>query len=167
MTAPTSKMAVAFQSAMSDALKLTSVAAIDKAIAAFFAQYDSFKGLDFASYVAVSTWLRGFAYRWGMGDDGKLGQTYYVYSAPDAGKSGATSEGTIVFAKKADAPSPADPTDRQSGMTITLKATGGSTTALNSRTGRSSTATAGPSPSTARSVTRGRSPGSRLTPPRG
>lgn len=131
MTAPTSKMAVAFQSAMSDALKLTSVAAIDKAIAAFFAQYDSFKGLDFASYVAVSTWLRGFAYRWGMGDDGKLGQTYYVYSAPDAGKSGATSEGTIVFAKKADAPSPADPTDRQSGMTITLKATGGSTTALN------------------------------------
>lgn len=131
MTAPTSKMAVAFQSAMSDALKLTSVAAIDKAIAAFFDQYDSFKGLDFASYVAVSTWLRGFAYRWGMGDDGKLGQTYYVYSAPEAGKSGATSEGTIVFAKKADAPSPADPTDRQSGMTITLKATGGSTTALN------------------------------------
>lgn len=130
MTSPTSKMAVAFQSAMSDALKLTSVAAIDKAVAAFFNQYDSFKGLDFASYVAVSTWLRGFAYRWGMGDDGKLGRTYYVYSAPDAGKSGATSEGTIVFAKKADAPSPADPTDRQSGMTITLTATGGSTTAL-------------------------------------
>jgi len=130
MTSPTSKMAVAFRTAMADALKLSTVAAIKQAIADFFNQYDSFKGLDFVSYVAVSTWLRGFAYFWGMDDSGKLGQTYYVYSAPEAGKSGATSEGTIVFEKKADAPSPADPTDRLSGMTITLKSESGTTTAL-------------------------------------
>ncbi|MBZ5710979.1 hypothetical protein [Nannocystis pusilla] len=130
MTSPTSKMAVAFQEAMSDALRLKTVAAIDQAIAAFFNQYDAFKGLDFPSYVAVSTWMRGFAYLWGMDESGKVGQTYYVYSAPDAGKTGATSEGTIVFARKGNAPSPADPTDRQSAMTITLKSTSGTTTAL-------------------------------------
>ncbi|WAS91142.1 hypothetical protein [Nannocystis punicea] len=130
MTSPTSKMAVAFQAAMSDALRLKTVADIDKAIADFFNQYDTFKGLDFPSYVAVSTWLRGFAYIWGMADSAKLGQTYYVYSAPEAGKKGATSEGTIVFAQKANPPSPADPTDRQSGMTITLNPSDGSASTL-------------------------------------
>lgn len=130
MTSPSSKMASAFQAAMSDAFKLGSVADINKAIAAFFNQYPPFAGLDFPSYVAVSTWLRGFAYAWAMDDKGQPGQTYYVYSAPEAGKKGATSEGTIVFKPNANATSPADPTDRQSGMTITLTGSSGGTTAL-------------------------------------
>ncbi|MEM5332046.1 hypothetical protein VSR34_36770 [Paraburkholderia sp. JHI2823] len=130
MTSPTSKMATGFQSAMTDAFKLPSVSDSEKAIAAFFNQYDLFKGLDFPSYVAVSTWMRGYAYLWGMDDKGQPGRTYYVYSAPGEGKTGATSEGTIVFGRKSGAPSPADPADRSSGMTITLTGSSGSTSTL-------------------------------------
>jgi hypothetical protein len=130
MTSPSSNMATAFRTAMTDAFKLSSVAAIEQAIADFFNKYPIFAGLDFPSYVAVSTWLRGFAYPWGMDGKGHPGQTYYVYSAPSQGKKGAESEGTIVFAPKAHRPSPADPTDRQSGMSITLIGSSGSQTAL-------------------------------------
>ncbi|HEX4610371.1 MAG TPA: hypothetical protein VH092_19430 [Urbifossiella sp.] len=130
MTSPGSKMATGFQTAMADAFKLSTLSATEQAIAAFFNQYDAFKGLDFVSYVAVSTWLRGFAYLWGMNTNGKPGQTLYVYSAAAQGKSGTTSEGTIVFAPKGGAPSPADPADRQSGMTITLTGADGTKTAL-------------------------------------
>lgn len=130
MTSPSSKMAASFQSTMTDAFKLPTVAQSEQAIADFFNQYDVFKGLDFPSYLAVSTWLRGFAYLWGMGDNGQPGRTYYVYSAGTDGKSATTSEGSIVFARKSNAPSPADPTDRQSGMTIVLTGSDGSTTNL-------------------------------------
>ncbi|MDI2590327.1 hypothetical protein NYP20_14105 [Pseudomonas sp. N3-W] len=130
MTAPSSKMSVAFQSTLNDAFKTGTVADGEAKVASFFNQYDVFKGLDFVSYVAVSTWLRGFAYLWGMNDKGQPGMTYYVYSAAAAGKTGATSEGTITFVRKPNAPSPADPADRQSAYTITLVSSSGSKTAL-------------------------------------
>lgn len=127
MTAPSSKMAAAFQSTLSDAFKTGTVADGEAKVASFFNQYDTFKGLDFVSYVAVSTWMRGFAYLWGMNAQGQPGMTYYVYSAAAAGKTGATSEGTITFVRNANVPSPADPTDRQSAFTITLISSDGST----------------------------------------
>ena len=130
MTAPSSKMSVAFQSTLNDAFKTGTVADGEAKVASFFNQYDMFKGLDFVSYVAVSSWLRGFAYLWGMNDKGQPGMTYYVYSAAAAGKTGATSEGTITFVRNANAPSPADPKDRQSAYTITLTSSSGTKTAL-------------------------------------
>lgn len=130
MTAPSSKMSVAFQATLNDAFSTGTVADGEAKVASFFNQYDMFKGLDFVSYVAVSTWLRGFAYLWGMNDKGQPGMTYYVYSAAAAGKTGTTSEGTITFVRSTSAPSPADPKDRQSAYTITLTSSSGSKTAL-------------------------------------
>lgn len=126
MTSPSSKLSVGFQSAMTEAFKKGTVKESEQEIADFFNQYDTFAGLDFPSYVAVSTWLRAFAYLWGMDDAGKPGQTYYVYSAPEAGKKGASSEGTIKVTRKPDAPSPADPSDHNSGYDIELVAADGS-----------------------------------------
>lgn len=125
MTAPSSKMAADFQVTMTAAFKSGTITEAEAQIAAFFNKYATFKGLDFPSYVAVSTWLKGFSYAWGMNGKGLPGQTYYVYSAPADGKTGTASEGTIVFAANSAAPDPADPTDRQSGMTITLNAGSG------------------------------------------
>lgn len=130
MTAPSSKMSVAFQSTLNDAFKSGTVADGEAKVASFFNQYDVFKGLDFVSYVAVSSWLRGFAYLWGMNDKGQPGMTYYVYSAAAAGKTGTTSEGTITFVRNPNAPSPADPKDRQSAYAITLTSSSGTKTAL-------------------------------------
>lgn len=130
MTAPSSKMATSFQTTLSDAFKAGTVADGEAKVSAFFNQYDTFAGLDFPSYVAVSTWLRGFAYLWGMNSQGQPGMTYYVYSAAAAGQSGATSEGSITFVRKPNAPSPADPTDRQSAYTITLESSSGAKTPL-------------------------------------
>lgn len=133
MTSPTSKMAVAFQAAMTNALKEGSVAKIDAAMATFWQQYPAFAGLDFPSYVAASTYLRAFAYLWGMNDKGEPGQTYYVYTSSAGGGSssgGVTNTGKIVFSKKANAPSPADPTDPNSGFDITYTPTSGPSTSL-------------------------------------
>lgn len=130
MTAPSSKMSVAFQATLNDAFKTGTVADGEAKVASFFNQYDVFKGLDFVSYVAVSSWLRGFAYLWGMNEKGQPGMTYYVYSAAAAGKTGTTSEGTITFVRNPNAPSPADPKDRQSAYTITLTSSSGTKTAL-------------------------------------
>lgn len=129
MTSPSSQMSANFQSAMKDAFSSGSVADGNAKMAAFFNQYPTFAGLDFPSYVAVSTWMRGFAYLWGMNDQGKPGATFYVYSAATGQNAkGATSEGTITFTRKPNAPSPADPSDRQSAYTITLTSQGSSKT---------------------------------------
>lgn len=132
MTSPTSKMSVAFQAAMTDALKQGSIDKIEAAMTAFWNQYPVFAGLDFPSYVAVSTYLRAFAYLWGMNDKGQPGQTYYVYTSSGGGSSsgGVTNAGKIVFAKKSGAPSPADPSDPNSGFDITYTPTSGPSTKL-------------------------------------
>ncbi|KVE38574.1 hypothetical protein [Burkholderia sp. BDU5] len=130
MTSPSSKMAVAFQSVLDSAFNQQTITAGEQAIAAFFNQYPLFAGLDFPSYVAVSTWLRAYAYLWGMGNNDELGCTYYVYSGSATGTTAVKAAGTIVFQQKAGAPSPADPSDRQSGMTITLNSPTGGTTDL-------------------------------------
>jgi hypothetical protein len=133
MTSPTSKMSVAFQAAMTNALKESSIAKIEAAMSAFWNQYPVFAGLDFKSYVAVSTYLRAFAYLWGMNDKGEAGQTYYVYASSGGGDSssgGVTNTGKIVFSKKSNAPSPADPSDPNSGFDITYTPSSGSPTTL-------------------------------------
>lgn len=143
MTAPSSQMAVAFQKTMTSAFQSGTITDAEAQIAAFFNQYPPFKGLDFASYVAVSTWMQGFAYLWGMNDKGQAGQTYYIYSAPAEGQTGTTSEGTITFTPKAALPNPADPTDRQSGMTITLASASGATKAMTFASGQVTDGAAG------------------------
>ena len=130
MTAPSSKMAVAFQAVMTTAFESGTITAAEAKIADFFNTYPPFKGLDFPSYVAVSTWMQAYAYIWGMNAKGQPGQTFYIYSAPAEGQSGTTSEGTITFTANPNPPNPADPTDRQSGMTITLTPTSGPDTKL-------------------------------------
>jgi len=130
MTSPSSQMATAFQAAMNTAFSKGTITESDQVMAEFWNQYDIFAGLDFPSYVAVSTWMQSFVYLWGMSEEAQPGQTYYVYSAAAAGQEGVTSEGKIVFAKKASASSPADPTDHNSGMTITLQNNDESPTSL-------------------------------------
>jgi hypothetical protein len=136
MTSPSSQMATGFQTAMTNAFSSqSSVAGINQAMAAFFNQYPTFAGLDFPSYIAVSTWLKGFAYIWGIDATKRTpGTTLYLYSAGEAGKSGATSEGSIVFTQTPK--SPADPTDRQSGYTITLTPSSGPTSTLTFQNGQ-------------------------------
>lgn len=128
MTAPSSKMATGFQTAMTSAFSKGSISDSEAAVAAFFNQYSTFAGLDFPSYLAVSTWMKAFGYLWGMGAQGVAGTTYWVYSTPATGSTGATLEGTIVVAKRTDAPSPADPGDPNSGMTFTYTPEGSSAT---------------------------------------
>ena len=83
-------MAVAFQAVMTTAFESGTITAAEAKTADFFNTYPPFKGLDFPSYVAVSTWMQAYAYIWGMNAKGQPGQTFYIYSAPAEGQSGTT-----------------------------------------------------------------------------
>lgn len=119
---PSSNLATGFQTAMTQAQAQPTTTAMMQTIANWFNTTNTFKGLDFPSYLAVSTFVDSFAWVWGLGDDNATpGRTYWVYTTAGAGQQPngkeAPNEGSIVFAHSG--PSPADPTDRNSGYTIT------------------------------------------------
>jgi hypothetical protein len=59
---PTSGVAKNFATALAAAVKLPTVDAMLKAIADYFNSTKGFKGLDFPSYSAVSTFIRSFSW---------------------------------------------------------------------------------------------------------
>ncbi|MCR8577400.1 hypothetical protein [Streptomyces sp. Isolate_219] len=140
MAYPSSKLAKDFAATVQSAQQEKTPQAMEKAIADYFNTTKGYQGLTFPSYVCASTFVRSFAWQWGLGDDGSPGRTYWLYAASDAGhqppqdskESDADSpnHGSVQFTRKDDAPEPADPTDRNSGYTITYTSTDGDTKQL-------------------------------------
>lgn len=140
MAFPTSNLAKNFQQALVDAQKQSSVDAMLKAIAGYFNTTTGFKGLDFPSYVAVSSYIQAFGWVWGLDDSGNPGRTYWLYASSDAGQqppstaasagNASPNHGSITFSLKGNAPNPADPTDPTSGYTITYTPTSGNAVTL-------------------------------------
>ena len=134
MAAPSSKLATDFQAAMKAAqAEKNATAMIDK-MNAFFKAQSSYSKVTYPDYTAVQSYLQAFAQMWvqknSASGSSDTGAKYYVYSAPDAGKKGATSEGTIQATKKSGAPANADPTDHLSGYKISFTSSGGPATPL-------------------------------------
>ncbi|PWV94401.1 hypothetical protein DFQ01_13130 [Paenibacillus cellulosilyticus] len=125
MAYPTTDLAKNFQQALTDAQKEKTVDDMMKKIADYFNSTKGFKGLDFPSYLAVSTYLKAFAWKWGLDDDNKPGRTYWLYGAPGADSvsssdsKAAVNYGSITLSRPASASETADPSDPNSGYTIT------------------------------------------------
>jgi len=125
MAYPGSQLATGFVSAMTAAQGQSSSTSMVAAVDAYFNSTKSYQGLDFASYLAISTHMAKFAWTWGLDASGNPGRTYYLYAASDASgggssSSGSTGQGSVTITLPASAPSPADPTDTNSGYTVTL-----------------------------------------------
>ena len=132
MAYPGSQLATGFVSAMNSAQTQSSSTSMVAAVDAYFNSTKSYQGLDFASYLAISTHMKQFAWTWGLDASGTPGRTYYLYASSDAngGSSGASSsggQGSVTITLPANAPSPADPTDSNSGYTVTLSNDGSTT----------------------------------------
>jgi len=141
MAYPGSNLAKNFLTAMTNAQGQSSVTAMMQAIADYFNTTKGFQGLDFPSYLAVSTYIKSFAWVWGLDANGNPGRTYYLYSSASAGgqssgSSSQTTEGSIAIQLKSSAPNPADPTDPNSGYTITFTPSSGDPITLNFSNGQ-------------------------------
>lgn len=144
MAYPSSKLATDFTAATQKAQQAETPAAMLDVFKTYFNGTKGYKGLDFPSYLCASTFIRSFAWQWGLGDDGNPGRTYWLYAASDAGKqptphdrdSDSPNHGSVTFARNSDAPDPADPTDRNSAYTITYTSTDGTSKALFFRDGQ-------------------------------
>lgn len=137
MAYPGSSLATGFVQAMANAQNQPTVTGMMQVIAAYFNTTKSFQGLDFPSYLAVSTYMNAFAWTWGLDATAQPGRTYWLYSSSDA--AGATQSstdntspghGSVTIALKANAPNPADPTDPNSGYTITYQPSSGDSSTL-------------------------------------
>lgn len=132
MAYPGSKLAKDFVTALNQAQQQSTPDAMMKAMAAYFNTTKGFQGLDFPSYMAVSTYLQAFAWTWGLGSGNTPGRTYWLYASSDAqgGSSGGSpsSQGKIVFSGGASGTG--DPTDPDSGYTIKLSPASGSDVTL-------------------------------------
>ncbi len=129
MASPSSKMAVAFQAALTKAQKEGTPDKMLADMATFFQGYSSFSKVTYPAYEAIESYLKTFALPWvqpNAASGSGQGATYYLYSAPDAGKKGANSEGKIQATKKSSSSGNADPTDHLSGYTVTLESNGSS-----------------------------------------
>jgi hypothetical protein len=134
---PGSNLAKGFQQAMTTAQAQPTATAMMASIAAWFGTTKQFQALDYPSYLAVTTFIDSFAWVWGLADDGVTpDREYWIYSAAGAGQQPATGSsssqapnlGSIQFAHSGQ--SPADPTDRNSGYTITYTPASGTAQTL-------------------------------------
>jgi hypothetical protein len=136
MAYPGSQLATGFVAAMNSAQGQSTSTSMTAAVAAYFNSTKSYQGLDFASYLAISTHMKQFAWTWGLDASGNPGRTYYLYAASDAGGSGSSQgQGSVTISLPGGAPNPADPSDPNSGYTITLS-TGGNTSQLSFSSGQ-------------------------------
>lgn len=127
MAYPGSNLAKGFVNALSTGQGQPSVTGMMKAVADYFNTTKGFKGLDFQSYLAVSTYMQAFAWVWGLDASGNPGRTYWLYAASDANAGpSSTGQGSVAITLKSNAPNPADPTDPSSGYVVTLSPSGGS-----------------------------------------
>ena len=123
MAYPGSQLATGFVTAMNSAQGQSSSTSMVQTVDAYFNSTKSYQGLDFASYLAISTHLKQFAWTWGLSASGTPGRTYYLYAQSDTGSgtsSSSTDQGSVTITLPANAPSPADPTDANSGYVVTL-----------------------------------------------
>jgi hypothetical protein len=125
MAYPGSQLATGFVSAMNSAQGQSSSTSMVQTVDAYFNSTKSYQGLDFASYLAISTHMKQFAWTWGLSASGSPGRTYYLYAQSDAnggstGSSSSSGQGSVTITLPASAPSPADPTDSNSGYVTTL-----------------------------------------------
>ncbi len=123
MAYPGSQLATGFVSAMNSAQGQSSSTSMTQTVDAYFDSTKSYQGLDFASYLAISTHLKQFAWIWGLNASGAPGRTYYLYAQSDASGGGSSSsqgQGSVTITLPASAASPADPTDSNSGYVVTL-----------------------------------------------
>lgn len=139
MAYPGSQLATGFVSAMNSAQGQSSSTSMVQTVDAYFNSTKSYQGLDFASYLAMSTHMKQFAWTWGLSASGAPGRTYYLYAQSDASGGGSSSssssgQGSVTITLPANAPSPADPTDANSGYVATLS--NGSTTSLSFSSGQ-------------------------------
>jgi hypothetical protein len=134
MAYPGSKLATGFVAALGSAQGQTTPATMMQAVADYFNTTKSFQGLDFPSYLAVSTHMNAFAWTWGLDPSGQPGRTYYLYAQSDAGggTSGKTpsSQGDVALSLAGGTPAVSDPTDPNSGFTAVLTPASGPTVNL-------------------------------------
>lgn len=135
MAYPGSQLATGFVSAMNSAQGQSTSTSMSAAVAAYFNSTKSYQGLDFASYLAISTHMKQFAWTWGLDASGNPGRTYYLYAASDASSGSASSQGSVTITLPASAANPADPSDPNSGYTISLSS-GGNTSQLSFSAGQ-------------------------------
>jgi hypothetical protein len=86
MAYPGSNLAKGFMQAMTAAQQQSKVSDMMQTIADYFNNTTGFKGLDFLSYLAVSTYMQSFAWTWGLAASGQPGRTYWLYASSDAGQ---------------------------------------------------------------------------------
>jgi hypothetical protein len=124
MAYPGSQLATGFVSAMNSAQGQSSSTSMVQTVNAYFNSTKSYQGLDFASYLAISTHMKQFAWTWGLSASGTPGRTYYLYAQSDANggssSSSSSGQGSVTITLPGNAPSPADPTDPNSGYVTTL-----------------------------------------------
>lgn len=124
LSAPSSKMANDFQAALQLSQKAKTVDDMMSTMNDFFASQPSYSNVTYDDYSAVQSYLQAFAQMWVQRNtaskDDATGATYYIYSAPQAGKKGATSKGTIQANRNSDAPANASLTDPMSGYSFKL-----------------------------------------------
>ena len=129
MAAPSSSLASAFQTALQQAQQAKTADDMISQMNAFFQSQASYSQVTYPDYAAIQSYLQTFAQMWVQKNaatkGSSTGATYYVYSAPDAGKTGANSEGTIQASRRGDAPANASLTDPLSGYSIVLTSSGG------------------------------------------
>ncbi len=135
MAYPGSQLATGFVSAMNSAQGQSTSTSMSAAVAAYFNSTKSYQGLDFASYLAISTHMKQFAWTWGLDASGNPGRTYYLYASSDASSGSSSSQGSVTISLPASAANPADPSDPNSGYTITLSS-GGNTSQLSFSSGQ-------------------------------
>lgn len=128
MAYPGSNLATGFVTAMTAAQAKTTPAEMMQVVADYFNTTKSYQGLDFPSYLSVNSHMKAFAWTWGLDSSGKPGRTYNLYAQTDVGKSEPSTQGTVTFTAGGNAVS--DPTDRNSGYTITLRPTSGASVTL-------------------------------------
>lgn len=125
MAAPSSTLAEDFQKALKEAQSLSTAEDIISAMDDFFSNTPPYQDVTYSGYDAVQSYLNAFAYLWVQKNTASkssdTGARYYIYSAPSAGKTGASSKGTIVATRNSDAPTNASLTDPLCGFTVTLK----------------------------------------------
>lgn len=123
MASPSSKLAVAFQEALKEAQAEKTADKMLSDMATFFQGQKGYEKVTYPAYSAIESYLKTYALSWvqkNSASGSNSGATYYVYSAPEASKKGATSEGTIQATKKSGNSGSADPSDNLSGYTISL-----------------------------------------------
>ena len=126
MAYPGSNLATGFVSAMTAAQAKTTPTEMMQVIADYFNTTKSFQGLDFPSYLSVSSHMKAFAWTWGLDASGNPGRTYNLYAQSDVGTSEPSTQGTVTFSGG----TVTDPTDANSGYTITLQPSTGGSSAL-------------------------------------